>query len=79
MAGRPEEEDSIDLLRVVANSDDPVVTTQEVAEQVSIGVRRTRDRLYELADEGLLEFKKAGNTPVFWISEMGVERIDSSG
>ena len=67
----------MDLLKAVAASDDPCVTTQEVAEHVSIGVRRTRDRLYELADEGLLDYKKAGNSPVFWPTDEGREFLKS--
>jgi transcription initiation factor IIE alpha subunit len=77
MSPRPEEEENMNLLRVVASSDDPVVTTGEVSEQVSIGRRRTRDRLYELADKGLIDYKKAGNSPVFWITEKGEATLDS--
>ena len=55
-----------DILDVFRQASDPVLTTAEVADRVDIGHRGTYDRLQKLADEGVLEMKKVGDSGAVW-------------
>lgn len=55
-----------DILDVFRQASDPVLTTSEVADRVDIGHRGTYDRLQKLADEGVLEMKKVGDSGAVW-------------
>lgn len=55
-----------EILDVFRNSSDPVLTTAEVADQISISQRGTFDRLDSLKDEGVIEMKKVGTTGAVW-------------
>jgi len=64
---RVSDNEIIDLFR---DTDDPVLSTAEVAEQVPLKRRATYNRLRSLADEGRLESKQiGGRNTVWWIAE----------
>lgn len=57
-----------EILDVFRKSSDPVLTTNEVADEVGLGRRGTFDRLRQLAEDGPLEMKKVGETGAVWWS-----------
>jgi len=57
-----------DILAVFERSDDPVLTTSEVADQIDIGQRGTYDRLEKLAEQGEIVRKKVSGSAVVWWS-----------
>lgn len=59
-----------DLLALFRESDDPVLSTAEVAEQVSLARRSVYDRLVSLREDGRLAGKQiGGRNTVWWIPE----------
>jgi len=63
-----------EILDVFSKASDPVLTTQEIAEQIGIGRRGTFDRLRKLADEGSVEMKKVGETGAVWWSQAALQK-----
>ncbi|MFD1601013.1 hypothetical protein ACFSBX_18935 [Halobellus rarus] len=60
-----------EILKFVRDSSDPIVTTAEVAEYLEFSKEGARKRLYALAEDGRLDFKKVGRNPAFWITDKG--------
>lgn len=59
-----------DLLDVFRSTDDPVLSTAEVADAVPIKRRGTLNRLQSLKDSGHLDSKKiGGRNTVWWLVE----------
>jgi len=59
-----------EILQLFRETDDPVRSTAEVAEQLSIKRSATYKRLTALRDEGRLEGKQiGGRNNVWWIPE----------
>ncbi|TKX52952.1 hypothetical protein EXE44_16565 [Halorubrum sp. SS7] len=56
------------VLSLFNESSDPVLTTSEVAEELDFSLSGTRKRLYQLNEDGIIDMKKAGNSPVWWLS-----------
>lgn len=77
MPGRPRRVSDEELLRVIAESPDPVVTKNEVSSRVSIGPEACYKRLAELVDGGLLNIKDAGGTNVYWLTDGGKAYLSS--
>lgn len=67
-----------EILNFVRDSSDPFVTTAEVAEYLEFSKEGARKRLYSLANEGYLEFKKVGRNPAFWITSEGEEFVSDN-
>ena len=64
---RVSDDEIIDLFR---DTDDPVLSTAEVTEQVPLKRRATYNHLRSLADEGRLESKQiGGRNTVWWLAE----------
>jgi hypothetical protein len=64
---RVSDDEIIDLFR---DTDDPVLSTAEVTEQVPFKRRATYNRLRSLADESRLENKQiGGRNTVWWLAE----------
>jgi predicted ArsR family transcriptional regulator len=66
MAGRKETVSDEEILRLFEESSDPFLTTSEVADELGFSNHGARKRLYRLAEEGELEFKRVGNAPAWW-------------
>lgn len=62
------------ILQVLRESDDPALTTSEVAELLPITRGTTRTRLQALVDEGLVERERSGRSVVWWLAERDEER-----
>jgi exosome complex component RRP41 len=65
--------DDEEILEVLRTSDDPELTTTEVAERLPITRGTTRSRLQSLVDEGHLERRSEGNDVVWWLPERAGE------
>lgn len=62
-----------EILELFRESDDPVLSTAEVAEQIPIQRRGTLNRLQALVDEGRLEGKDiGGRNRVWWLPEVRI-------
>ncbi|WP_423995909.1 winged helix-turn-helix domain-containing protein [Halorubrum trapanicum] len=55
-----------DILNVFKKTTDPVLSTAEVANNISIGHRATYNRLKSLEDTGELQSKKVGGKSTVW-------------
>lgn len=55
-----------EILEVFRRTDDPVLSTSEVADELSIKRRATLTRLQRLAENGVLERKQAGGRNTVW-------------
>lgn len=75
VGGREETVDDRDILRVFAESDDPVLFTGEVAEEIGFSNQGTLPRLRKLAKEGFLNTKTGGKVPVWWLTDRGYEYL----
>lgn len=61
-----------ELLQIFREADDPILSTAEVAEQVSLARRSVLDRLKALQEGGQLEAKEiGGRNTVWWLSDEG--------
>jgi len=69
MAGRKNTVSDSEIVSIFEDSGDPVLTTSEVAEELGFSLAGARKRLYRLEEKGVLSKKKAGNSPVWWVSE----------
>lgn len=76
MTGREVTVSDEDILRYIQNCDAPVVGTSEVADQFGFSTNTgARKRLYKLAERDLVDFKKLGRVPAFWITDEGREYL----
>lgn len=71
MAGREETVSDKEILEFFQEEDDPVLGTGDVAELLGFSKRGARDRLYKMADNGLIDYRKLGRVPAFWITDKG--------
>lgn len=72
-SGKPGPDPSVtdeEILALFEASEDPVLSTKEVTEQVSLKRRSVYDRLIALAEAGELEQKEiGGRNTVWWLAE----------
>lgn len=73
--GRKETVDDREILGLFREDDDPVLFTQEVAQEIGFSSQGTLPRLHNLAEEGLLESKKGGRSIVWWLTQDGQEYL----
>lgn len=70
MGGRRPVIDDDEILSVLETSDDPFLSAAEVSERLSIGREGTKQRLFDLADDGVLCSRKVSDLVwVFWLPE----------
>lgn len=71
-SGRKPRESDEDILSVLRSAEDPVLSTAEIAEQLTIKRRSTLDRLRTLEEHDLVESKQiGGRNTVWWLSVRG--------
>ena len=59
-----------EILQLFRETNDPILSTDEVTEQLSIGRSATYKRLKSLQDEGRLQAKTIGKkNTVYWLDE----------
>ena len=75
MAGREETVDDKEILRMFESADDPFLFTGEVADEFGFSNHGISKRLKQLASDGLLNVKRSGKVPGWWISEDGREYL----
>lgn len=66
-----------EILAVFRESQDPVMSSGEVAEQIPISKRGTRNRLDKLVEEGQLQRKQISKPYVYWIPVPEFEDLDN--
>lgn len=77
--GRRETIEDQEILKIFQGSDDPVLFTSEVADKIEFSNQGTLPRLKDLEDRGYLDSKSKGHSLVWWITESGVEFLESDG
>jgi predicted ArsR family transcriptional regulator len=74
--GRKETVSDDEILRLFVETPDPILSTAEVADELDFSKTGARDRLYQLVEEGLLEYKRVGNSPAFWLTTKGENLLE---
>jgi len=69
--GREETVDDSEILSVFVESNDPVLFTGEVADEIGFSNQGTLPRLRDLERRGLLRSKAGGRVPIWWITDDG--------
>jgi DNA-binding Lrp family transcriptional regulator len=69
MAGRKPDVSDDEIISVLEGATDPVLSTNEVAEELPIKSNGTQRRLKELYKEGEILGKKAGNSWIWWLPD----------
>ena len=64
--GRDPDVSDEEILRVLKDSSDPVLSTREIADAIGLGRRGTLDRLDNLADNGAIQKKKLDKRVTIW-------------
>lgn len=72
--GRGKDVEDIEILVIILNAPDPVVTSNEVAEQADISRQGAHDRLQQLEDRGLIQSVMKG-ARLWWLTDEGVAHI----
>lgn len=75
MGGREPVVPDEDILRVLASTDDPALSSSEVASGLPIGQKGAYRRLKELREMGYVDSKKFGKTLAWWITNEGIENL----
>lgn len=64
------------IIGVFADAEHPVLTTKEIAEELShIGLKQTRRRLFDLVDHGIINTRKPARDRIWWLIEEVEEPI----
>ncbi|ACV47811.1 MULTISPECIES: winged helix-turn-helix domain-containing protein [Halomicrobium] len=69
MAGRKPDVTDEEIIAVLSQASDPVLSTNEVAEQLPIKSNATQIRLKELRSAGRISGKQAGRSWVWWVDK----------
>jgi len=72
--GRGKDVEDIEILVIILNASDPVVTSNEVAEQADISRQGAHDRLQQLEDRGLIQSVMKG-ARLWWLTDEGLAHI----
>ncbi|MFC4405413.1 hypothetical protein [Haloarchaeobius iranensis] len=76
--GRKETVSDDEILSLFVETDDPVLTTSEVADVLDFSLNGTRKRLDSLEANGLLAVKRAGRGKIWWLTDEGREFIKNA-
>lgn len=71
-------DDDIKLLRLIRLREEPFATTSDLVDKTEVGRKQTRNRLNDLVDKGYLKVELVGTTKVYWLSDLGKERLSAS-
>lgn len=71
--GRKETVSDQEILQIFVESDDPFLSTSEVADHLGFSNPGTLDRLEQLFKSDYLQRKKVGNSYAWWLTEPGRE------
>lgn len=71
MGGRKPTVSDYDIIEYIESSEDPFVTTKEIADYLGFSSKHAGDRLQRLEEEGLLSSKRVGVAPAWWLTESG--------
>ncbi|WP_367176188.1 hypothetical protein [Haloarcula rubripromontorii] len=69
MAGRKPDVTDEEIIAVLEQATDPVLSTNEVVDQLPIKSNATQIRLKELRSEGRINGKQAGRSWVWWVDD----------
>lgn len=71
MAGREETVSDKEILQYFEDSEDPVLGTGDIADFLDFSDKGARKRLHKMAENGLLDNRKLGRVPAWWITDKG--------
>jgi CTP-dependent riboflavin kinase len=78
MGGRPPDTTDREILSIFANSDEPVLSTTEIADTLSYSQGGTYKRLQQLGEEGLLRSKMIGDSKAWWLTDSGQRFLEDT-
>jgi len=70
----PSDED-IEFLKAVRMRPEPFATATDLAPDMQVGRRQTRNRLDQLVEQGFLNVETVGRTNVYWLTDEGKEQL----
>ena len=76
MAGRKPDVTDREIISVLAQTSEPVLSTNEVADQLPIKSNATQKRLKKLHSEGRINGKQAGRSWVWWIAKDNNKQVN---
>jgi len=62
-------------LQLVQQQEGSFATAPEIAGDMSVGEKQTRNRLDALASEDYLNWRRVGSTKVYWLSDKGEREL----
>lgn len=77
MGGREKTVSDEEILRIIEDDEDLVLSTKDVADAIEFSRRGAHPRLSELEERGYLGRKRAGRTDVWWVTEAGRRFLES--
>jgi CTP-dependent riboflavin kinase len=78
MGGRPPDTTDREILRIFSNSNEPVLSTTDIANQLSYSQPGTYSRLAELKEEVFLHSKDIGNAKAWWLTDAGQRFLEDT-
>lgn len=69
VAGRKPTVSDEEILAILREASDPVLSTSEISEELSIGEKGTYRRLKELEETGAVTSKEIGHSLAWWLAE----------
>jgi DNA-binding Lrp family transcriptional regulator len=71
MGGRPPDTTDREILSLFDRADAPVLSTADIAEDLSYSLQGTLSRLTALEEEGVIDSRKIGNAKAWWLTDAG--------
>ncbi|WP_353633367.1 winged helix-turn-helix domain-containing protein (plasmid) [Halobacterium sp. NMX12-1] len=78
MGGRPPDTTDREILVLFRDADDPVLSTSDIADQLSYSLQGTLSRLTTLEQEKVLDSRKIGNAKAWWLTEDGQRFLEDT-
>jgi len=77
MAGRKPTVSDKEVLEIFLEASDPALTTGEISQALDMSQQGAYSRLDDLVNRGLVETKKFGQGRGWWITDAGIEFVES--
>lgn len=78
MGGRKPTISDYEIIEFIQETEDPFVSTKEVADYIGFSKKGARQRLQRLEEEGLVSSKRVGVAPAWWLTETGEALLEGN-
>lgn len=76
MSGREPDHTDMEVLEALADVDEPVASTRDIADALDYTLAATRVRLQALEHRGMVGSKLIGQSRAWWLTDLGRECLD---